>query len=324
MIGTREEPKRDAGVTPSAAPDAVPAGAAGSAARDELPAERTRAAALVQVVSSWGSSAAGTATGTDRANDRGGRRVTRRTRVLLGLVLPVLLLAVWYAVTAAGVVPAYRLPGPGAVWQSGVDLLQRGVLGPYIAISTQRVLLGFAAGAAVGIVLGALVGLSRFADLLLSPTIGGVRAVPSLAWVPLLLLWVGINEDSKVLLIAIGAMFPVYTTVAGALRHVDPHLVEAGRAFGLRGVSLLTAVQLPAVLPSVVSGLRLALAQAWLFLVAAELIASSMGLGFLLIDSQNNGRVDRMLLTIVLLAVLGKTTDALLGLVERWLLKRWR
>jgi sulfonate transport system permease protein len=175
----------------------------------------------------------------------------------------------------------------------------------------------------VGIVLGALVGLSRFADLLLSPTIGGVRAVPSLAWVPLLLLWVGINEDSKVLLIAIGAMFPVYTTVAGALRHVDPHLVEAGRAFGLRGVSLLTAVQLPAVLPSVVSGLRLALAQAWLFLVAAELIASSMGLGFLLIDSQNNGRVDRMLLTIVLLAVLGKTTDALLGLAERWFGKRW-
>jgi sulfonate transport system permease protein len=83
-------------------------------------------------------------------------------------------------------------------------------------------------------------------------------------------------------------------------------------------------VQLPAVLPSVVSGLRLALAQAWLFLVAAELIASSMGLGFLLIDSQNNGRVDRMLLTIVLLAVLGKTTDALLGLAERWFGKRWR
>lgn len=124
-------------------------------------------------------------------------------------------------------------------------------------------------------------------------------------------------------MIAIGAAFPVFTTVASALRHVDPHLVEAGRAFGLGRLSLLTTVQLPAVVPSVVSGLRLALAQAWLFLVAAELIASSMGLGFLLVDSQNNGRMDRIYLAIILLAVLGKTTDALIGIGERALLKRW-
>jgi sulfonate transport system permease protein len=118
-------------------------------------------------------------------------------------------------------------------------------------------------------------------------------------------------------------MFPVYTTVAGALRHVDPHLVELGRAYGLGRLALLGQVQLPAVIPSVVSGLRLALAQSWLFLVAAELIASSMGLGFLLVDSQNNGRVDRMFLTIILLGVLGKTTDALIGVLERYLLRRW-
>ncbi len=124
-------------------------------------------------------------------------------------------------------------------------------------------------------------------------------------------------------MIAIGAFFPVYTTVSGALRHVDRQLVEAGRAFGLRGPRLFLAVQLPAVLPSVISGLRLALAQAWLFLVAAELIASSAGLGFLLVDSQNNGRVDRILLAIISLAVLGKTTDAILGVFERWAVRRW-
>ena len=111
--------------------------------------------------------------------------------------------------------------------------------------------------------------------------------------------------------------------VADALRHVDPHLVEAGRSFSLRGWSLFRTVQLPAVVPSVMSGLRLALAQSWLFLVAAELIASSMGLGFLLDDSQNNGRVDRILLAIVLLALLGTITNAILGFVERRLLKRW-
>ena len=104
---------------------------------------------------------------------------------------------------------------------------------------------------------------------------------------------------------------------------MDPHLVEAGRAFGLGRLALLTTVQLPAVVPSVISGLRLALAQAWLFLVAAELLASSMGLGFLLTDSANNGRTDRIFLAILLLAILGKTSDALVGLGERALLKRW-
>ena len=175
----------------------------------------------------------------------------------------------------------------------------------------------------IGLAAAGIVGLSRLGDVLLSPTLAALRAVPSLAWVPLLILWMQVGESSKVTLIAIGAFFPVYTTVADALRHVDPHLVEAGRSFGLRGWSLFRDVQLPAVVPSVVSGLRLGLAQAWLFLVAAELIASSMGLGFLLTDSQNNGRTDRLILAIILLAVLGKLTDWLLGLLERRALRRW-
>ncbi|MCU1425779.1 MAG: transporter permease, partial [Microbacteriaceae bacterium] len=105
--------------------------------------------------------------------------------------------------------------------------------------------------------------------------------------------------------------------------HVDPHLVEVGRAYGRGGVSLLATVQLPAVVPSIVAGLRLALAQSWLFLVAAELIASSMGLGFLLVDSQNNGRIDRIFLAIITLGVIGKVSDGLIGVLERALLKRW-
>jgi sulfonate transport system permease protein len=252
------------------------------------------------------------------------RRERRRPwMVALGFIVPLLLLAVWQLVTALELVPSYRLPSPTQVVVAGIDLAQRGLLGPYVGISIQRVLLGFAIGAVLGLAIGAVVGLSRVASSLFAPTIGGFRAVPSLAWVPLLILYVGINEDSKVILIAIGALFPVYTTVAGALRHVDPHLVELGRAYGLSRLRLLGQVQLPAVVPSVVSGLRLALAQSWLFLVAAELIASSMGLGFLLVDSQNNGRVDRMFLTIILLGILGKTTDALLGLLERTLLRHW-
>jgi len=266
--------------------------------------------------SSIGGSAAGRATPKRTSSQRG-------WLIAAGVVLPIALIAIWQFLSTSGLVESYRLPTPLAVVQSAIDLAVSGLLGQYVAISLQRVLIGFFAGAVAGLALGALVGLSRWGSAFLSPTIGGIRAVPSLAWVPLLIMYLGINEDSKVTLIAIGALFPVYTTVSGALRHVDPQLVELGKAYGLGRMSLLAQVQLPAVIPSVVSGLRLALAQSWLFLVAAELIASSMGLGFLLVDSQNNGRIDRMFLAIILLGILGKTTDALIGLLERYLLKRW-
>jgi sulfonate transport system permease protein len=280
-------------------------------------------ATLVQTVSSFGYSAAGTALSPARRGEAALDHRRGRLLGLVGLLLPLILLAAWQLISASGAVPAYRLPSPAAVWTAGIDLWNDGTLGPYVAISLQRVLLGFVFGAVVGIVVGSVVGLSRWAGRLVAPTIGGFRAVPSLAWVPLLILYLGINEDSKVLLITIGAFFPIYTTVAGALRHVDPQLVELGRAYGFTRVRLLSTVQLPAVVPTVISGLRLALAQSWLFLVAAELISSSMGLGFLLSESQNNGRIDRLFLAIILLALLGKATDAVVGILERVLLRRW-
>lgn len=265
------------------------------------------------------------AKGEYRRGDAGTRRAWDRpvVRIVGGLLLPAAILLAWQLVTTSGLVEPYRLPTPASVFTAGVELAESGQLWTHIAISVQRVLLGFAIGSVIGLAAAGLVGLSRLGDILLSPTLAAIRAVPSLAWVPLLILWMQIGEESKVTLIAIGAFFPVYTTVASALRHVDPHLVEAGRSFSLHGWSLFRTVQLPAVIPSVVSGLRLALAQAWLFLVAAELIASSMGLGFLLTDSQSNGRVDRILLSIVLLALLGTITNGLLALVEKYLLRRW-
>jgi sulfonate transport system permease protein len=157
----------------------------------------------------------------------------------------------------------------------------------------------------------------------LSPTLAAIRAIPSLALVPLLLLWIGIGEDSKVTLIAIGAFFPVFTSVSVALRQVDPQAVEMARSFSLRGFALFRTVQLPSVVPSLMSGLRLALAQSWLFLVAAELLAASMGLGNLLTEAQSTGRVDQILLAIVLLALLGTLTNGILTLVQKYLLRRW-
>lgn len=251
------------------------------------------------------------------------RASARAARLAGGALLPLAILAAWQLTTALGLLAIAQLPSPSMVLGAGVELIGRGLLGQDVAISSQRVVVGFAIGATLGLVLGAATGLLPAWDVFFGSTLGAVRAVPSLAWVPLLILWLKIGEESKITLIAIGAFFPVYTTVSAALRHVDRQLVEAGRAFGLHGMRLFRTVQLPAVLPSVISGLRLALAQSWLFLVAAELIASSVGLGFLLVDSQNNGRVDRILLAVILLAVLGKTTDALLGVFETWAIRRW-
>jgi sulfonate transport system permease protein len=247
----------------------------------------------------------------------------RSVRIVGGLVVPLAILGLWQAVTASGLIPSYRLPAPATVVQAAIQLADSGDLWIHIAISVQRVLLGFAIGSVIGLAGAATVGLTRAGDILLSPTLAAFRAIPSLALVPLLGLWMGIGEDSKVTLIAIGAFFPVFTTVSAALRQVDPQSVEMARSFSLRGFALFRTVQLPAVVPSIVSGLRLALAQSWLFLVAAELIAASMGLGFLLTLAQSTGRVDQILLAIVLLALLGTLTNGILTLVQKYLLRRW-
>ena len=241
----------------------------------------------------------------------------------LGCLLPLALLILWHFVTSTGRIPFHQLPSPQAVWEAGVDLYQRGELWGHVWASTSRVLMGFGLGSGIGIVVASLVGLTRLGDYLLSPLLAAIRAVPSLAWVPLILLWMGIDENARITLVAIGAFFPLFTTLVTALRTVDPLLVEAGRTFGYRKLSLLATIQLPAVVPALIAGLRLALVQSWLFLVAAELLAASNGLGWLLDDSRHVGRVDRMLLAIIILAVLGTLTNAALSLVEKTAARRW-
>ncbi|HYO30920.1 MAG TPA: ABC transporter permease [Thermomicrobiales bacterium] len=243
-------------------------------------------------------------------------------RRLTGLVVPALLLALWQVVVNLGVYSRSQLPAPLDVVAALRELADIGLLWPNVSASLERVAIGFAVGGLVATLIGLVVGLSRQAEALLAPTLQAIRAVPSLAGVPLLILWLGIGEGPKLTLIAIGAFFPVYTALVAGIRQIDRKLIEVGRAYGLRGASLVREVLLPAALPSLLTGLRLGLAQAWLFLVAAELIAASAGLGFLLTDASNTGRADIIVLSIVLLALIGKGSDGLLALAERWLL-RW-
>jgi sulfonate transport system permease protein len=168
----------------------------------------------------------------------------------------------------------------------------------------------------LGIAAGVLVGMSRHAEAILEPSFQALRAIPSLAWIPLLLLWLGIDETPKITLIAIGAFFPVYVNLVAGIQGVDRKLIEVGQIHGLPVKDLVRRIVLPAALPNLFTGLRTGLSLAWMFLVAAELIAATKGVGYLLTDGRETGRADIVLAAIVILGVLGKVSDSLLKFIE--------
>lgn len=242
---------------------------------------------------------------------------------LLGALPPIAVLALAEAAVRAGWIAPHLLPAPSDVAAALAQMLRDGQLAQHVVTSTLRVAAGFVLGAVLAVGFGALVGLSRTAAAVLTPSFQALRAIPSLAWVPLLLLWLGIDEASKIALIAIGAFFPVYMGVSSGFRDVDRKLVEVARLRGLGRIALARRVLLPAALPALLTGLRNGLSLAWMFMVAAELIAASRGLGYLLTDGRETGRADLVLAAIVLLAVLGKLSDSAMAAVERRAL-HWR
>jgi sulfonate transport system permease protein len=233
----------------------------------------------------------------------------------LGCVLPALILALWEVVSRTGVVPAELLPAPSAIGAALLRLARTGDLWQHIAATSLRLAAGFVLGAAAGTLAGALTGTSRIARALIDPTVQGLRSVPSIAWVPLFILWLGIFEASKVALIAVGVFFPVYLNLMVGIASVDRKLIEVGRVHRLGRIELLWRVLLPAALPAYVTGLRSGLGLGWMFVVAAELMGAGEGLGFLLIDGQQTGRPAIVLAAILLFAVLGKITDLALATV---------
>ncbi len=243
---------------------------------------------------------------------------TRRSVRGLVFVVPLLLLVFWFLATEVFKLFApNQLPSPLSVLSTAVELITSGDLWKHVFASIGRVLLGFAIGAIIAIIAGTAVGLSKSAEQLFDPTLQALRNIPSLAWVPFLLLWLGIDEAPKITLIAIGAFFPVYLNLISGIRQADRKLVEVGYVFGLGSAGLVQKIILPSAMPYLLAGLRIGLGQAWLFLVAAELIASTRGLGFMLIDGQNSARPDIMLVSIIILALLGKLSDSLLRMVEK-------
>ena len=243
-------------------------------------------------------------------------------RRLKGLALPLLIIVVLEIIVRIGWLPSYQMPAPSEIAVTLTDLAE-GALWKHIGASLIRVLLGFAIGASLALVFAAWVGLSREAEAYLEPMFAALRSIPSLAWVPLLLLWLGIDETSKIVLIAIGAFFPVYVNVVAAIRNIDRKLVEVGQMYHFGPAQLARRILLPAALPGLFTGLRSGMSLAWMFLVAAELIAATKGLGYLLTDGRETSRPDVVLASIIVLALLGKLSDGLLAALEKHFLA-WR
>lgn len=241
---------------------------------------------------------------------------------MAGVLLPFVFLSLVEWLVRMHIVPEHLVPAPSTIaqtlWQLG-----GGRLGRHVGASSLRVFAGFGLGAALALTLGAAMGLSRRLDALLDPSFQALRAIPSLAWVPILLLWMGIDEAPKITLVAIGAFFPIHLSVVGGIRDVDRKLIELGEVNRLSPLSLFTRILLPASLPQIFTGLRTGMSLAWMFMVAAELIAATRGLGYLLSDGRETGRPDLVFGAILLLALAGKLSDSMLKAIEVRVLS-WR
>ena len=251
------------------------------------------------------------------ARPAGARFSVFGTTFLLGLVLPVTAAILYEAAFRLGLVQARLLPAPSRIFATLWELAASGELATHVSATVWRVLMGFGLGAFVGMLLGALTGASSMARRLLDPTLQALRAIPSLAWVPLFILWLGIFESSKIALIATGVFFPVYLGVMAAIANVDRKIVEVGRAFRLSRLSLVRRVLLPAILPDFIIAIRSGLGLGFMFVVAAEIMGASEGLGYLLVDGQQLGKPAQILAAIIAFAVLGKIGDWLIVVASK-------
>lgn len=241
----------------------------------------------------------------------------------LGFLLPLTLALGWELYVGLGYSNGRLVPPPSKVFSTVMELARSGELSRHIVATVTRVGSGFVLGVLAGTIFGAISGYWGLARRLLDPTVQALRAIPSIAWVPLFILWLGIFETSKIALIAVGVFFPVYLGVMGAILSVDRKIVEVGRTFRLSGFAMIRRILLPAVFPAYVVALRVGLGLGWMFVVAAEFMGASEGLGYLLIDGQQLGKPAQIVAAIVIFAILGKTTDWLIEIATAPLL-RWQ
>lgn len=239
------------------------------------------------------------------------------------LILPVLLLIIWQIASTVGWISPILVPSPTAIAAEFYALIASGELIHHLGISVVRAAAGFALGGTIGLAFGVLAGFFRTSEDMVDPMLQMLRTVPHLAITPLFILWFGIGETSKVLLIALGAFFPLYVNTFLGIRSVDRKLFEVVRVLEFSRWKQIRYVILPAAMPNVLLGVRLSLGVSWLGLVVAEMMGSSAGIGYLIQDARQFSQITVVFVGIVIFAVVGKLSDSLVRVLERRLL-HWR
>ncbi|CAB4899467.1 unannotated protein [freshwater metagenome] len=251
------------------------------------------------------------------------RRIIAVPRPLRRLSGPIALFVLWWLLTSSRQVTPSSFPRIGEVLDTGVSMVRSGELQSAIWASGRRVLIGLSIGVSCGLLVAIAAGITRRGEDLIDSTMQVFKAIPSFSLVPLLIIWLGIYEGPKIVLIALSAAMPIYINTYGGIRNVDDRLVEAGRTLGLNRLALIRHIVVPGALPSFLTGLRFSFANVWLALVVAEQINANSGLGLLLADGRSSFRLDIIVLVVVIYAMLGLLSYAFVRLLERRLLQ-WR
>ncbi|MDR3164376.1 MAG: ABC transporter permease [Synergistaceae bacterium] len=231
----------------------------------------------------------------------------------IGAAIPIIVLILWQWGSKSGWWSAFLLPGPTVVMKSFISLLATGELAENICASILRILKGFSFSALVALATAFACGIYRPMLRALSPTFEFIRHIPPMATIPMLILWFGIGEASKLVIIVMATFFPIFLNTVQGVIQCDKRLVEVARAFGYSRAQELRYVIFPSALPYVLTGMRLGLGYSWRSLIAAELVAASSGLGYMILDAEQLSRPDVIMVGILTIGCLGSLMDVSLS-----------
>jgi len=237
--------------------------------------------------------------------------------ILLSLIIPAAVIIVWSIATAKGFAPEAILPSIKNVLKAFYENLASGQLAQDLGISLMRVVKGYFFAVLLGVTLGTLMGMSDNINHIFSLTLNAIRQIPMMAWIPLIILWFGIDELSKVVVIILGAFFPIMVNTFSGIRSTPPGYIEVAKLYKLSKWNTFRRVYLPSAIPQIFVGLKLGLGISWMAVVAAELIASTEGIGFRISDARSIMKPDIVIMGMIVIGIVGILMDKILTFISR-------
>ncbi|WP_321993390.1 ABC transporter permease [Clostridium butyricum] len=241
--------------------------------------------------------------------------------VFFYILMPLFILIVWKIAALSGYIKPYTMPTPEKVIETTGEILRNGQLMSNILASVCRVLEGFVIALILALILGIGIGLSKKLEIFTEITFQILKPIPPIAWIPLAIIWFGIGESSKIFIIVLGAFFPILLNVIDGIKNIDPKYLELEKVYEVKKIKFIKGVILPGALPYIMTGIRVGLGNAWVCVVAAEMIAATKGVGYMLTDGRNLSRPDLVILGMLIIGIIGKIMDDILKKISKKIIK---